>query len=685
MALVPGAAAYVAEPFRDLGLLMAVVSNLHIPPATHDVRAEQPDRVEKKLEVFSHRVFGQLRKLFSGRGRLRRLVARIEAAEPRLQALDNQQLQQEIQQLRQQLHIDGMIDELLVCSFALVRELSVRTLGMRPYASQLTGGLVLLQGMVAEMDTGEGKTLTATLPAATVALAGIPVHVISVNDYLTARDTETMLPLYRALGLQVGCVVHGQTPAERRRAYQCDVTYATNKELVFDYLRDRLTLGDRLDPLLLQAEYLHGESQRSKRVLLRGLHFAIVDEADSILIDEARTPLIISGADGGDEERQFLQQALDLAAELSKGDDYVLDSARRQLRLTDVGKQKIAAAVSQLGPLWSGLVRRESTVHQALTAIQFFHRDEQYLLRDGKVQIIDEFTGRVMEDRSWEQGLHQLIELKEGCELTQRRETLAKISYQRFFRRYRQLSGMTGTAKEVAAELWAVYHLPTLKVPTHRPIIRKILPDRVLATQQQKWQAVVAEICRLHHLGRPLLVGTRSVAASEHLSALVRHAGLEHQVLNAKQDADEADIVSAAGIAASITIATNMAGRGTDIVLGEGVRQIGGLHVIATERHEAARIDRQLAGRCGRQGDPGSYQAILSLEDPLLDGARGGLIAQLLKGMDFSNLGVMQPLARRAISQAQVSVEKYHARIRRELFRQDQQQGNLLSFSGKLE
>ncbi|MCK4621110.1 MAG: preprotein translocase subunit SecA [Desulfuromonadales bacterium] len=664
---------------------MTVVSNLYVPPATHDVRAEQPDRVENKLEVFAHRLFGQLRKIFSGRGRLRRLVARIEAAEPRLQALDNQQLQQEIQQLRQQLHIDGMIDELLVCSFALVRELSVRTLGMRPYASQLTGGLVLLQGMVAEMDTGEGKTLTATLPAATVALAGIPVHVISVNDYLTARDTETMLPLYQALGLQVGCVVHGQTPGERRRAYQCDVTYATNKELVFDYLRDRLTLGDRLDPLLLQAEYLHGESQRSKRVLLRGLHFAIVDEADSILIDEARTPLIISGADGGDEERQFLQQALDLAAELIKGEDYVLDSARRQLRLTDVGKQKIAAAVSQLGPLWSGLVRRESTVHQALTAIQFFHRDEQYLLRDGKVQIIDEFTGRVMEDRSWEQGLHQLIELKEGCELTQRRETLAKISYQRFFRRYRQLSGMTGTAKEVAAELWAVYHLPTLKVPTHRPIIRKILPDRVLATQQQKWQAVVAEICRLHHLGRPLLVGTRSVAASEHLSALVRQAGLEHQVLNAKQDADEADIVSAAGIAASITIATNMAGRGTDIVLGEGVRQIGGLHVIATERHEAARIDRQLAGRCGRQGDPGSYQAILSLEDPLLDGTRGGLIAQLLKGMDFSNLGVMQPLARRAISQAQVSVEKYHARIRRELFRQDQQQGNLLSFSGKLE
>ena len=664
---------------------MTVISNLYIPPATHDVRAERPDRVDKKLESYAHQLFGRVRKIFSGRGRLRRLVARIEAAEPRLQALDDQQLRLEVQQLRQQLYSDGMIDELLVCSFSLIRELSVRTLGMRPYASQLTGGLVLLQGMVAEMDTGEGKTLTAILPAATVALAGVPVHVISVNDYLTARDAETMLPLYRALGLHVGCVVHGQTPVERRQAYRCAVTYATNKELVFDYLRDRLTLGERTDSLLLQAEYLHSETQRSKRVLMRGLHFAIVDEADSILIDEARTPLIISGADGGDEEKQFLQQALDLAAELSDGDDYVLDLARRQVHITNIGKQKISAAVGQLGPLWSGLVRRESTVSQALTAQHFFHQDEQYLLRDGKVQIIDEFTGRVMEDRSWEQGLHQLIELKEGCELTQRRETLAKISYQRFFRRYRQLSGMTGTAKEVAAELWSVYHLPTLKVPTHRPIIRKILPDRVLATQQQKWQAVVKEICRLHQQGRPLLIGTRSVAASEHLSALVCQAGLQHQVLNAKQDAAEADIVSTAGIAASITIATNMAGRGTDIVLGEGVRQIGGLHVIATERHEAARIDRQLAGRCGRQGDPGSYQAILSLEDPLLDSAGGGLVALLLKKIGLSNTGFMQSLAQREISHVQGNVEKNHARIRKELFRQDQQQGSLLSFSGKLE
>lgn len=666
-------------------MLMHDVLKLHIPPASHDLRAEKPDRVEKKLEMLAHQLFGRLQHMFSGKGRVRRLVKQIEAAEPQCKSLDEQQMQSEILQLRQQLQTKGMNDATLVRSFALIRELSVRTLGMRHYASQLTGGLVMLRGMVAEMETGEGKTLTATLTAATVALAGIPVHVISVNDYLTARDAESMGPLYRALGLRVACVVHGLSPAERRQAYQADITYATNKELVFDYLRDRLTLGERFEPLLLQNEYLHAHDQRSKRVLLRGLYFAIVDEADSILIDEARTPLIISGAEGGDEEKQFLQQALDLAASLSEDADYQLDTGRRQLRITELGKQKIEMEAAQLGPLWSGLVRRESTVYQALTAIHFFHLDEQYLIRDGKVQIIDEFTGRVMEDRSWEQGLHQLIELKEGCKLTQRRETMAKISYQRFFRRYLQLSGMTGTAKEVASELWSVYGLPTLKVATNRPLIRRIMSDLVLPTQQQKWQAVVEEIKQMHKRGRPVLVGTRSVSASESLSALVQQAGIEHQVLNAKQDAAEAEVISLAGEAGTVTIATNMAGRGTDIVLGEGVRELKGLHVIATEKHEAARIDRQLAGRCGRQGDPGSYQAILSLEDSLLDAGRRGFAARLSSKVGTAGSVVLQLLARRAITVAQKKVEKYHAQVRKELFRLDQQQGSLLSFSGKLE
>ncbi|MCK4502056.1 MAG: prepilin peptidase, partial [Desulfuromonadales bacterium] len=469
------------------------------------------------------------------------------------------------------------------------------------------------------------------------------------------------------------------------QAYSCDITYATNKELVFDYLRDRLTLAERVDPLLLKAEYLHTEDQRSKRVLMRGLHFAIVDEADSILIDEARTPLIISGGTGGDEEQQFLQQALDLATRLDQGDDYLLDADRQQVNLTEVGKQRIEREIESFGPLWNGLVRRESTLHQALTAIHFFHRDEQFLIREGKVQIIDEFTGRVMADRSWEQGLHQLIELKEGCELTQRRETLAKISYQRFFRRYLQLSGMTGTAREVAGELWSVYHLPTLRVPTHRPVIRQIMIDQVFSDQQQKWQAVVECISVLHQQGRPVLIGTRSVAASEQLSELVTAAGLQHQVLNAKQDAAEAEIIAAAGLAGSITIATNMAGRGTDIMLGDGVRELGGLHVIATERHEAARIDRQLAGRCGRQGDRGSYQALLSFEDLLLEGNRGGVLVQTLKSVADRVSCIAPILSRWAICLAQWQVEKHHAKVRQELFKRDQAQGGLLSFTGRLE
>lgn len=659
-------------------------SAMTLPPATRELRPERPDRVESRPELLLHALAGLVPRSAFRRRRIRAQVAAIEAAGPALQGMTDARLQQELLDLRRSLLIDGLAPGHVANAFALIREQSSRTLGMRHYTSQVAGALVMLEGIIAEMETGEGKTLTATLTAATAALAGIPVHVISVNDYLTGRDAAAMEPLYRALGLRVGRVLHGQTPAERREAYEADITYATNKELVFDYLRDRLTLGERLDPLLMQAEYLHGGRPRSERVLMRGLHFAIVDEADSVLVDEARTPLIISGVAGAGEERRFLEEALELASQLVAGEDYVLDFGRRQLFLTEAGQQRIAAAAEEFGPLWSGLVRRESTVHQALTALHLFRRDEQYLVRDGKIQIVDEFTGRIMADRSWEQGLHQMIELKEGCELTQRREPLAKISYQRFFRRYLRLAGMTGTAREVRGELWTVYHLATLKVPTHKPVIRRRLPDQVFATRDQKWQAVIEQVSDLHEQGRPVLVGTRSVAASEQLAALMRRAGLPHQVLNAKQDAEEARIIGRAGEAGRITIATNMAGRGTDILLTDGVRERGGLHVIITERHEAARIDRQLAGRCGRQGDPGSFQAILSLEDFLFEGHRGPFLPLIRKGVEAIP-GAGRLLARWLTHHAQKRLEHYHARIRRALFRQDQLRGSLLSFSGRLE
>ena len=659
---------------------------LHLthPPATRDVRAERPDRVETWLERQVHRLHGRLKRLSSGTGRVRREAAAVNAAGRRFAGMDGRSLTRETTRLRELLLADGFLPAHVAECFALIREQASRILGMRHHDSQVMGALVMLRGMVAEMDTGEGKTLTATLTAATAALSGLPVHVISVNDYLTERDAANMEPLYTALGLSVGRVLHGQNPGERRHAYGCDIVYATNKELVFDYLRDRLTLADRPDPIMIQAETLHGRGSRTRRLLMRGLHFAIVDEADSVLIDEARTPLIISGSSGADEEREFLEQALELAGRFTRDVDFELDEARRQIILTPAGRERIEAAAKRLGALWSGMVRREGAVHQALTALLLFRRDEQYLVRDGKVQIIDEFTGRVMPDRSWEQGLHQMIELKEGCELTQRRDPLAKISYQRFFRRYLHLAGMTGTAREVQDELWNVYGLHTLRMPTNRPVIRRRLKERIYPTRQEKWRAVTGRIAELHACGRAVLVGTRTVAASEELAAFVREAGLPHQVLNARQDAEEALVISRAGQPGSITIATNMAGRGTDIVLAPEVREAGGLHVIITEYHEAARIDRQLAGRCGRQGDPGSYEGILSLEDFLFQGRWGDPLLRAVQGV-VAVTGTPQWAARWLLRRMQHRVERYHARVRRNLFRQDQAQGSLLSFAGRFE
>ena len=348
------------------------------------------------------------------------------------------------------------------------------------------GGFLLLKGMIAEMETGEGKTLTATLAAGAAALAGIPVHVICVNDYLTARDAEAMGPVYEALGLTVGCVVHDKTPGERQAAYGCQITYCTNKEMVFDYLRDRLTLGEITDNLRLQAEYLHSDSMRDDRLLLRGLHFGICDEADSILIDESRTPLIISGAGNGDEEEAFLRQGMSLAQRLSEGNDYTVDLDRNRIDLTDGGLKHIRKPRTALGPLWAGTIRREETIRKALAALYLFRPDIHYLVREGKVQIVDEYTGRLMPDRSWERGIHQLIEIKEGCELTRQVESIARITYQRFFRRYLHLCGMTGTAWEVRKELWSVYGLAVARVPTEKPLRRAYCQDVIVAVGRRE-------------------------------------------------------------------------------------------------------------------------------------------------------------------------------------------------------
>nr|VFJ48629.1 MAG: protein translocase subunit secA [Candidatus Kentron sp. DK] len=598
--------------------------------------------------------------------------------------LTDEQMGREIAGIRQRLYSGGENLQDFIQAFAMIREMAWRTLGLRPHDVQVLGGWIMLGGMIAEMQTGEGKTLTATLPASAVALAGIPVHVITVNDYLVARDAQWASPLYNALGLTVGHIAEGMSPEEKRVAYGCDITYCTNKQLVFDYLRDRLAMGRAPGRVRDRLAALRRDDADSSGLLLRGLCFGIVDEADSVLIDEARTPLIISRRGNGEEEQNTFVHALWLVSQLETGKDFTVRMIERQCELTHHGKGRLKSMAAMLGGAWSVTRRREELARQALVARYFFERDKHYLVKDGKVQIIDEYTGRTMPDRSWERGLHQMIEAKESCEVTSQPETMARISYQRFFRRYLKIAGMTGTAREVAGELWTVYRLSVVQVPTNRPVCRAPWPGGVYRTSDDRWRAVVGRIDALRDQGRSILVGTRSVGASEQLDALLDEAGIPHRVLNARQDADEADIIGGAGQTGVVTVATNMAGRGTDIKLSEEVAANGGLHVIVTERHDARRIDRQLIGRCGRQGDPGSYEQLASLEDELLN-----TYPRWMKRLLGAGKPALEPVnsikGKLIFGLAQRTQEWRHARIRWQLLRADEKMGDLLAFTGSPE
>ena len=562
--------------------------------------------------------------------------------------------------------------------FALLREISGRTLGKRHYDVQMIGAAVMLSGSLAEMQTGEGKTLTAALAAATAALAGYPVHVISVNDYLVERDAEQLSPFYRYLGLSVGTIVEGMDIPSRQAAYACDICYCSNKELVFDYLKDRITLKGSPSPIPLQVEKIFAREARAQNLILRGLHFAIVDEADSVLIDEARVPCIISREVSSADQEEHMRQAIELAQSMS-ADEFVVDSESRRVSLSDLGRYRLIDRGAELGGLWQRVQWREQSVIQALSALHLYERDEHYLVEDDKVQIIDEFTGRTMADRSWEHGLHQMIEAKEGVTITGEREAIAKISYQGFFRRYIKLAGMTGTAAEVRGELADIYRLPVKRIPTNRPSQRRFLPDRYFATQEEKWLAVTERVQRLNQSGRPILIGTRSVADSEKLSQLFAAEGIEHELLNARQNAAEAEIIALAGQPFRVTIATNMAGRGTDIEIAPAALNEGGLHVIATEFHEAARIDRQLYGRAARQGDPGSCEVFASLEDSLVK-QHAGWLSRLI--IAYGGRSVPQSVGKIVLRRLQKKVERAHSNVRASLLESDEQLENLLAFSG---
>lgn len=661
------------------------MSNMTLAPGISKVfypqRRQWP---ETELDRMVTNAFGQVTRRWHSRPkRFQVILSRVNLLGEALPALCREELARQATSLRRELKAKGFTFDLVAQAFALTRECADRTLGLRHFDVQVLGGWVLFHGMVAEMQTGEGKTLVATLPACAAALAGIPVHIITVNDYLARRDAQWMGPIYQSLGLTVGVVTHGLTAAERRQAYHCDITYCTNKELTFDYLRDRLVLGRHPGQIQMKVERLYGADNPLAKVCLRGLIFAIVDEVDSVLIDEARTPLIIAGPGDASYEGEIYCQALELAQKLKEGEDFTLDQSKRSLELTQSGAGNLEALALPISGFWARRVLREELVRQALVARHFYSRDKEYLVRDDKVEIIDEYTGRVMADRQWERGLHQLIETKEGCRITSQNETLARISYQRFFRRYLHLAGMTGTAMEVARELWAVYRLHVVPIPTNKPLKRQAWPARVFAAAHEKWAAVVERISELHRQGRPVLVGTRSVAASEYLSQLLTDARLPHRVLNARQDQEEADIISQAGQRGHITVATNMAGRGTDILLGHGVKELGGLHVIATERHEARRIDRQLFGRCGRQGDPGSYESFASLEDDIVQAFLSNPTGRLARSALRFNPSPAGRIGNMLAGWAQRTTEQKHFHIRRDLLKFDESLEKAIAFSGQ--
>jgi preprotein translocase subunit SecA len=519
------------------------------------------------------------------------------------------------------------------------------------------------------MQTGEGKTVTALLPAISYALSGRPVHVVTVNEYLARRDAEQLRPVYESLGLTVGIVESGQSHDMRRRAYSADVTYCTNKDLVFDYLRDRTAMRS-------------AAAGQKSHLLLRGLSFALVDEADSVLIDEAQTPLILAGERPSEGQLPVFRAALELASTLIPGRHFRIVGARRQIELESNGRSVLDGMAYRFEGAWRSPDAREELLCQALSAVHLYQKDRHYIVLDGKVQIVDEYTGRVMPDRSWQYGLHQMIETKEGLTPTNQRDTLAQITYQRFFRRYVRLAGMSGTLREVDGEMLAVYGLRTTSVPTHAPSRRRCIGTTILPTVDQKWQEVALAARREAEAGRAVLIGTRSVAASEAISGILGANGVDHVVLNARQDKAEADAIGNAGLPGRITVATNMAGRGTDIHLSAEVTTRGGLHVILTEYHESARIDRQLIGRAGRQGDPGTFEIIASLDDEIF--ARfAPLATQVARGLYPFVPSPVVVLAPRYLAQS--AAERKGRRTRREIVRNDQELDRSFFFSNQLQ
>ena len=583
--------------------------------------------------------------------RLRPIVARINALEPQMQELADEDFAQRMAEYRQQVQAgERTLDDLLPEVFALVREASRRVMGMRHYDVQLVGGIVLHRGKIAEMKTGEGKTLVATLPVALNALSGKGVHVVTVNDYLATRDAQWMGKLYNFLGLSVGVIVNGLDDQARKEAYGADITYGTNNEFGFDYLRDNMKFY-------------------ATQLVQRGHNFAIVDEVDSILVDEARTPLIISGAS---DESVGMYRAMDQIVRQLGPEDYTVDEKARTAMLSEEGVAHCEALLHVDNLFDPANITQQHCILQALKAHHVFKRDVDYIVQNDKVVIVDEFTGRLMDGRRYSDGLHQALEAKENVTIAAENQTLASITFQNYFRMYDKLAGMTGTADTEAVEFHQIYNLEVVSIPPNKPMQRKDYPDLIYRTRKEKYDAIIEAIRELYEKGQPVLVGTISIKTSEMLSQRLKKLNIPHSVLNAKQHAREAEIVAQAGQKGHVTIATNMAGRGTDIVLGEGVLELGGLHILGTERHESRRIDNQLRGRSGRQGDPGSSRFYLSLEDNLMRLFGSDRISGLMEKLGLKDgEAIENTMVTRAVESAQKRVEAHHFEIRKTLLDYD--------------
>ncbi|MCH1961149.1 preprotein translocase subunit SecA [Romboutsia hominis] len=588
---------------------------------------------------------------------LNKIIDQIDSLEESMIGLSDEQLKGKTKEFKERLKLGETLDDILVEAFAVCREASKRVLGMRQYRVQLIGGIVLHQGKIAEMRTGEGKTLVAVAPVYLNALEGKGVHVITVNDYLAKRDKEIMQPVYEFLGMSVGVILANQDPSERKAQYNCDITYGTNNEYGFDYLRDNMVTNN-------------------EEKVQRELNFTIIDEVDSILIDEARTPLIISGT--GDESNKLYELANAFVKTLIE-EDYEIEEKDNTISLSDSGMTKAEKffGIENLTNIEN--IEIYHHINQALRAHKLMDKDVDYVVRDNEIMIVDEFTGRIMDGRRYSEGLHQAIEAKEGVEIKRESKTLATVTFQNFFRMYKKLSGMTGTAKTEEGEFESTYNMNVVTIPTNKPILRADLNDLVFKSEEDKYNAVVNEIERIHKTGQPVLVGTVSIDKSEYLSSLLKKKGIKHEVLNAKNHEKEAEIVKNAGKLNAVTIATNMAGRGTDISLGAEdkeeevkVKELGGLYVIGTERHETRRIDNQLRGRSGRQGDPGTSRFFVSLEDEVIKLYGGRSIEKIAKKITPNKDGSLEGKSlSKAVERAQRGIEGKNFEIRKNVIKYD--------------